>query len=199
MAMKNFPFIPLIMITTMIMIIIHGHRVSRETQPKAVYSTAAGVDAHLASARDAFISDDSFVFRKELEKATELISKEAYCDNCIDKQIALQSLPMLVDVKHKYQQELLDLDELDRVFGQVITALAKNHILYTIDHLTEEEAEFYLEDAVRHLKYSMKYASNEELKEKERVATNALEEALKKHQIDEEKAKKLLEEVVKSI
>ncbi len=83
--MKNFPFIPLIMVTAMVMIIIHGLQVSRESAPKAEYSMAAGVDAHLTAARIAFIAENNFVFKKELTAATDLLSKEAFCDRCIDK------------------------------------------------------------------------------------------------------------------
>ena len=136
--MKNFPFIPVIMITAMAMIIIHGHRVSRETAPKAEYSMAAGIDAHLTTARKAFISHDRFIFKKELISATELLTKEAYCEDCLDKEIAEQSLPSLVDIRHQYESETLELEHMDKVFGEIITSLAKNHIVYTypvFDHI----------------------------------------------------------------
>ena len=50
------------MITTMVMVMIHGHKVSRESTPKAEYSKAAGIDAHLTAARKAFVAEDRFCF-----------------------------------------------------------------------------------------------------------------------------------------
>ncbi len=196
--MKNFPFIPLIMITTMVMVIIHGHRESLKSAPKAEYSVAAGIDAHLTSARKAFMSNNRFVFNKQVQTATELLSKEAYCDDCIDKETALLSLPPLVEVKHKFERGELELAEMDKIFGRIITSLAKNHIMYTLEHLQEIDDEFYLEDAVRHLKFSMKYA-DEEVQEKEKAATETLEKALTNHQLDQVETKKVLQEVVSGI
>ena len=90
-----------------------------------------------------------------------MLSKEAFCDDCIDKETAQNSLRPLIDIKHKYEQKTLELELMDQVFGKIITALAKNHILYTLEHLTEIEDEFYLEDAVRHLQFSMKYVDED--------------------------------------
>ena len=196
--MKNFPFIPMIMITVMTLVIIHGHKVSRQNENKANYSMAAGVDAHLTTARKAFIDQDNFVFNHALADAMALIAKEAYCEKCIDKEIAEKSLQPLVDIKHKYEANDLQLEDMDKVFGSIITALAKNHIVYTIEHLAEDEKEFYLQDAVRHLKFSMKYV-DKDVQEKEKIATDALENALTTHEIDPEETKKVLEEVVSGI
>ncbi len=93
---------------------------------------------------------------------------------------------------------MLELEEMDKVFGIIITSLAKNHIIYTLEHLTDLDDEFYLEDAIRHLKFSMKYV-DEEVREKEKIATTTLEKALSSHQIDEEEARKVLKEVVSGI
>ena len=92
---------------------------------------------------------------------------------------------------------MLELEEMDKVFGIIITSLAKNHIVYTLEHLSDLD-EFYLEDAIRHLNFSMKYV-NEEVREKEKIATATLEKALSSHQIDEEEARKVLKEVVSGI
>ncbi len=127
---KNFPFIPLIMWTTLMMVIIHGHKVSRQNKSKVEYSMAAGVDAHLTEARSAFLAADDYTFEKELSTATKLLSKEAHCDKCIDKEVAKESLAPLLSIKHKYQRDNLQLGDMDSVFGKIITALAKNHIIY---------------------------------------------------------------------
>jgi len=196
--MKNFPFIPLIMWTTLILVIINGHRVSRNSKPKVEYSMAAGVDAHLTEARKAFIDMDNFRFANEIEKTLSYLSKEAYCDKCIDKAIAKESLGPLVDIKHRFERGILTVEEMDQVFGTIITALAKNHINYTFENLKDIEDEFYIEDAIRHLKFSMKYAT-EDTRHNEEIATAILEEALKNHEIDEEITKKILDEVLSGI
>ena len=195
--MKDFPIIPLIMCTTLTMIILHGLRVSRENNSKVEYSMAAGVDAHLTLARDAFLEEEEYEFKREMKKATELLSKEANCDKCIDKGVARESLAPLLSIKNKYESGL-GIDEMDRVFGEVIKALAKNHLTYTLENLNTIEDDFYLQDAIRHLKFSMKYLPKE-VREKEKIAAATLEEALSNHEIDEELTKKILNEVVSSI
>ncbi|MDA0195086.1 MAG: hypothetical protein O2887_09230 [Bacteroidetes bacterium] len=196
--MKNIPIIPILMWTIMVLVIINGHRVSRKSEAKANYSMAGGVDAHLSKARNAFIENDKWNFLREMEDASVLLSKEAFCEKCLDHDVAKEGLSSIVDIKHKYERGVLTIELMNQAFGNVINSLAKNHIIYTLEHMGEINEEFYLEDAVRHLKYSMEFASSD-IKEKEELAKAALEEALINHELDPEQTKRILDAVVAGI
>jgi len=196
--MKDVPIIPIMMGTILVLVIINGHRMSRQNEAKSNYSMAGGIDAHLSKAREAFLEDNKWAFRREMQDASVLLSKESHCKTCLDHDIAQETIQSIVEIKDNYERGVLNLDKMNEVFGKIITSLAKNHITYTVDHIGELKDEFYLEDAVRHLKYSMEYASSD-VKEKEALAMAALEEALINHHLDPERTKKILNEVISGI
>ncbi|MEQ9423971.1 MAG: hypothetical protein RJQ09_06110 [Cyclobacteriaceae bacterium] len=193
--MKDVPIIPIVMWTAFVVIIFNSHRVGQKSQVKVEHSMAAGVDAHMSNAREAFIKSERIPFLNEVEEVTKLLTKEAYCDDCIDSKVAKENLPRMIDLRNAYYNNDLRIETIDKVFGSIVKALAKNHLLYTLEHIGEIKDEFYLEDAIRHLKYSMEYAP-EELREKEAIAKATLEEALLNHNLDSADAREALEAVV---